>query len=189
AQRMAQLVDQMLELARLESGQPVLDLRAVEPVAAVETAVQSLHPLFLGKRHQVEVVVRGKTPKVLADASGLNQALVNLLSNAIKYTPEEGRIRVAIEPLERAVRFEVRDNGMGMKQDEVQHLFSRFYRSSDPATRRAPGTGLGLVITRRLIERHGGEIVVASAPGKGTAFAFTIPAVAAGGADMEEARQ
>ena len=116
-----------------------------------------------------------KAPKVLGDADRVMQILSNLLSNAHKYTPDEGHIDLSVEIAEPIARVEVTDSGIGLSTEEQAKLFTPFYRAHNPAAETVGGTGLGLVITRSLVEMQGGEIQVSSEPGQGSTFGFTLP--------------
>jgi len=115
-------------------------------------------------------------PPVRADLRRLTQALVNLVGNALKFTPEGGRITVSAgADSPEQMRIVVQDTGVGIPADALPHLFERFYQVGQPSTARAGGTGLGLYITRQIVEAHGGRISVESTLGAGSCFWFTIP--------------
>lgn len=114
-------------------------------------------------------------PAVQGDSDRLIQVLTNLLSNAHKYTPEGGRISISAAAGEDSLRLEVADNGIGMSLDEQKGLFMKFFRADNEETKNVPGTGLGLWITRSIIEMHGGEIQVESRKGSGTRIRISLP--------------
>jgi signal transduction histidine kinase len=109
------------------------------------------------------------------DSARLGQVLDNLLSNAIKYTPAGGSVHVEVSGQDRLARIEVTDNGIGVAQEELGQLFSRFYRAASATRRAIPGTGLGLVIARAIVEEHGGTISLESREGEGTSVTVTLP--------------
>ncbi|MBX3086560.1 MAG: GAF domain-containing sensor histidine kinase [Anaerolineae bacterium] len=113
---------------------------------------------------------------VQASSTQLRQALVNLINNAIKYTPENGLIQVRLTFDDNRVRFEVQDTGYGISKEKQSRLFSRFYRAREQHTEHIMGTGLGLSLVKTVVERHGGEVWVKSALGKGSTFGFWLPA-------------
>src|SRR6266705_6240840 len=115
-----------------------------------------------------------KAPMVLGDADRLMQILINLLSNAHKYTPDEGHIDLSVEIAEPVARVEVTDSSIGLSKEEQAKLFTHFYRAHNPTTEAVGGTGLGLVITRSLVEMQGGEMQVSSEPGHGSTFGFSL---------------
>ncbi|HYP52691.1 MAG TPA: ATP-binding protein [Pyrinomonadaceae bacterium] len=111
-----------------------------------------------------------------ADRVKLRRVLVNLISNALKFTPKGGRVEINAEQLHaRAARVSVADTGVGIAKDDIERLFDKYEQARSRATRSEKGTGLGLYITRQLVELHGGKISAESEPGKGSVFSFTIP--------------
>ena len=112
---------------------------------------------------------------VLADGDRVKQILTNLFSNAHKYTPEEGQIDLSVEAVGAVVCTAVTDTGIGLSTEEQARLFTRFYRAHNAVTKAVGGTGLGLTITRMLVEMQGGKIQVTSEPGHGSTFRFTLP--------------
>ena len=184
--RMDALVQDLLDISRIEAGRLKLEIRPVKIEEAVEEAVRLVRRQVEAKKQVLEVQIPAPLPLVTADRNRLIQVLTNLLSNAYKYTPEGGRIRVAAELEDgRFVRCSVSDTGIGMTPEEQERLFTKYFRSQNPAVRSVPGTGLGLVITKSLVELQGGEIWVESEPGKGSTFTFTVPVAPSAGADEE----
>jgi signal transduction histidine kinase len=174
--RMDMLVQDLLDISRIEAGRLKLEIGPVLLVEVLEESARGLRREMELKKQTLDVEVRGDLPPVVADRNRLVQILTNLLSNAYKYTPEGGHIRLIAEPAEdHFVRCSVVDDGIGMTKEEQERLFTKYFRSQNPLVRSAPGTGLGLVITKGLVEMQRGEIWVQSEPGKGSTFAFTIP--------------
>jgi signal transduction histidine kinase len=174
--RMDMLVQDLLDISRIEAGRLKLEIGRVPLAEVLEESARGLRREVELKKQTLDVEVRGDLPPVLADRNRLVQILANLLSNANKYTPEGGRIRLIAEPTDdHFVRCSVVDDGIGMTKEEQGRLFTKYFRSQNPLVRSAPGTGLGLVITKGLVEMQKGEIWVQSEPGKGSTFAFTIP--------------
>jgi two-component system OmpR family sensor kinase len=134
----------------------------------------TLRPQIESKRQRLTLDLTGDLV-VSADPDRVAQILTNLLSNAYKYTPPDQDLSIVAEPVPDGVRVDVTDTGIGLSRAEQAKLFSRFYRSTNQATRETEGTGLGLAITRSLVELHGGTISVRSAPGHGSTFSFTLP--------------
>jgi PAS domain S-box-containing protein len=175
ADRLKTLVDDLLDISRIESGRLQLDLRPVPLEAAVEAVIISLKARLDEKRQQLEVDLPDALPPVMADKDRLIQILMNLVSNAHKYTPEGGWIRIRARPQGEMVRVEVQDTGIGIPPEALPRIFERFYRVDDPRVQETPGTGLGLSIVKALVELHGGQIGVESEVGKGSTFYFTLP--------------
>ncbi|HSF32943.1 MAG TPA: ATP-binding protein [Candidatus Tectomicrobia bacterium] len=173
--RLVKLLDDLLDLSRIESGKIELNLTVVDVLALIAEVVSLLQPQIEAKGQQLTVNQVGALPPVQGDADRIRRILINLLSNAHKYTPPGGHIWVTAGAGAAWVRVDIRDDGIGLSPDEQARLFDRFFRARQPGTREVEGTGLGLPITRLLVERHGGQITVASAPGAGTTFSFTLP--------------
>lgn len=178
--RMTELVDTLLTLARADEGTAPLHLEPVDLRALLldteETAELLAEPA--GVTVSVEAV---EGPVVVqADPSRFRQLVMNLLSNAVKYTPQGGRVRLWLERDDGRVRFGVSDTGIGIAPGDLPHIFHRFYRADTARTRTAdrPGVGLGLAICKWIAEAHGGTIDVQSRPGRGTTFTVTLPAAA-----------
>jgi signal transduction histidine kinase len=112
---------------------------------------------------------------VRADERKFKQIMLNLLSNAVKFTPEGGRISVAAKPNGAGIEVAVSDTGVGIAPEDHDAVFEEFKQVGRDYTRKAEGTGLGLALTKRFVELHGGQIRVASSPGKGSTFTFTLP--------------
>jgi two-component system phosphate regulon sensor histidine kinase PhoR len=170
--RLVKLVDDLLDLSRLESKGLSLDLAHVRVGEIVKDAVAKMTPLA-GRRH---VQVRPEHDvTVLADRDRLAQVLTNLLDNAIKFTPNDGRIAVGWRAVNGEVEVSIADTGPGIAASDLPYIFDRFYKADRARAATPGGSGLGLAITRHIIEAHGGRIRVASAPGVGTTFTFTLP--------------
>ena len=175
ARRLVSLVNDLLDLSRMESGKIELHRKPLDITLLIRELVPSFQPGWDEKRQTFTLHLPEKAPKVLADADRLMQILSNLLSNAHKYTPDEGHIDLSVEIAEPVARVEVTDSGIGLSKEEQAKLFTHFYRAHNPTTEAVGGTGLGLVITRSLVEMQGGEMQVSSEPGHGSTFGFTLP--------------
>ncbi len=182
--RMTRLVSDLADAARLETGQLRLDMAPVSVPLVVEETLNALQAQIEEKRQQLVVAVPGDLPEVWADHTRMVQVLTNLVSNAHKYTPEEGTLWVGArveQAMDEAagqpravVHHWVRDTGIGLSPDDLERLFVKFFRA-ERGKQMAQGTGLGLNITRSLVEQHGGSIWVESEVGAGSTFHFTIP--------------
>jgi two-component system phosphate regulon sensor histidine kinase PhoR len=167
------MVNELLELSRIESGRVPLNLAPTRPFDIVNPAYERLR--LQAERAGLSLMLECPTdlPSVMADAVRIQQVLVNLLHNAIKFTPSGGQVTVCATQQGQAVRFDVTDTGIGIDADDLPRIFERFYKVD--RSRATSGTGLGLAIARHLVEAHGGYIWVESEVGKGTTFYFTIP--------------
>jgi two-component system phosphate regulon sensor histidine kinase PhoR len=173
ANRLVKLVDDLLDLSRLESKRLSLELGQVRVGDVVADTVTKMRQLA-GDR-ALELRPAGNDVTVLADRDRLAQVLTNLLDNAIKFTSDGGHIAVGWRTLNGEVEVTVADDGPGISPTDIPHIFERFYKTDRARAAAAGGTGLGLAITKHIVEAHGGRIRVASAPGEGTTFAFTLP--------------
>jgi signal transduction histidine kinase len=181
-ERLTRLINQVLDLAKLESGRAEWHVGDVDTREVVHAAVAATGQLLRDRDAQIEVDLPDPMPPVAADRDRLMQVLLNLLSNAAKFCdPSAGRIdvRVAVRP--DAVQLDVSDNGPGIAPEQQKVIFEKFRQAGDTLTDKPQGTGLGLPISREIVTRLGGKIWVDSAPGKGTTFSFTLPRAVGGG--------
>jgi PAS domain S-box-containing protein len=178
AQMQAKLIDDLLDMNRLMSGNLRLDVGPVDVAAALRAAVQGLEPTAAGKGVHVEISANAGPILALADANRLQQVLWNLLHNAIKFTQPGGRVDTAVQSSGERVTVVVSDNGRGISPDFLPHVFERFRQQDSSSTRESTGLGLGLSIARHLIELHGGRIdAFSDGHNKGTRIVVEIPAV------------
>lgn len=171
------IVDDLLDVTRLETGNIDLMLRPLDALSLVENVGQVLHPLFLEKSQQLILDVDPSVNSILCDETRATQIITNLVANASQYTHENGVITVQVEPAKETgfIQFSIADNGIGIPKADQEKLFSRFYRASNANDARPSGTGLGLYIVHSLVELHGGEIWLESEVGTGTTFFVTFP--------------
>lgn len=173
--RMADLISDLSDISQLESGRLKIEPRPLPLIECIRTPVADLRPQIDEKDQTIQVEVPGGLPMIYADPNRLIQILTNLISNANKYTPSGGRIVVRAQRLEDQLRIAVSDTGIGLSETDQVHLFEQFYRSEKADVREQVGWGLGLYVTRRLVEIMGGEIGAESAEGQGSTFWFTLP--------------
>ena len=183
-ERMSTLVSDLNDNAKIEAGRLRLDYRPVDVKEIVDEVIRSTRRQVEDKRQSIELQLPQELPRVWADRTRVAQVLINLISNAYKYTPEGGRIIIGAEATDnqwdpegakRVAHLWVQDNGIGINFEDQARIFQRFFRSEDTKAREAPGTGLGLNITKSLVEMQGGRIWFNSEFRKGTTFHFTIP--------------
>lgn len=172
--QMARLVSDLSDISRIEVGRMKIDCGEVQLDRYIQETVTEMNPLFETKSQVVRLELPEGLPLVLADRTRLVQVLTNLLSNAHKYTPEEGMITVSVKTEDQFVRVIVQDNGIGLSEEDLNRLFSQFFRSEDPVVRDQPGWGLGLNVTQQLVQLMGGEIDAESQLGDGSTFWFTL---------------
>jgi two-component system phosphate regulon sensor histidine kinase PhoR len=173
--RLVALINDMLDISRIESGRISLDVDEISLPHAIQRSLATLHPLIDEKHLSVQTELDENAPVVVADEARLLQIMTNLISNACKCTPQNGWITVRTEAHEGQVAISVSDTGMGIPPDALPQVFSKFYRVDQPGSREIGGTGLGLAITKSLVEMHGGRVNIASKVGIGTTVRFTLP--------------
>ena len=182
--RMATLVSDLADISRIEAGRMRLEFSSVSLPEVIEETIRTQQGQIDEKKQTLTVQIASDLPAVWGDHNRIVQILVNLLSNATKYTPTGGAITLVAEKivhsmitngLSDAVRVSVQDSGFGISPADQKKVFQKFFRSEDENIRESPGTGLGLNITRHLVEMQGGQIWFESAPSQGTTFHFTIP--------------
>lgn len=169
--RMDVMIRDLVDSARLESGQLQLHRREFDLGEAVSSLLATSAAIMDVRR--VRVTIPPELPPVMADPDRLERILTNLLSNALKYSGADAEVRLDAANADRLITVSVTDAGVGIPEEEIPHLFDRYYRAT--GTRRAEGLGLGLYIARELVVAHGGTIWVESEPGKGSTFSFTLP--------------
>ncbi len=174
-ERLSRLVDQVLDMAKIESGNAQWHDEEVDLRALLERAVQTAQAMVQERGARITLAMPPSLPRLRADADRLMQVMMNLLSNAVKFVPPEGgRIDVRLQADERGVRVEVQDNGPGVPAEQQALVFEKFRQADDGTTRRE-GTGLGLPISRSIVEHFGGTMWLRSAPGQGACFGFELP--------------
>jgi signal transduction histidine kinase len=172
---LSRLVADLQDLSLAEAGQLRLARQAVSLQDVVHHAVQMVQPALAQKQLTLQMQVPADLPAVEADQERVAQILRNLLTNAITHTPGAGEIAVAAERDGAVVSISVRDTGAGIAPEHLPYLFERFYRTDASRARATGGTGLGLAIVKQLVEAHGGRVAIASQPGAGARFTFSLP--------------
>jgi signal transduction histidine kinase/HAMP domain-containing protein len=171
--RLNRVIEDLLDISRMESGSAEIQLQPLNVEELVMQVTEKMRAAFKDRGLNLKVEVAGDVPPVLADPRRIPQVFDNLLSNALKYTPSGGKITVSAQGEDGQISFAVEDTGIGIAPEYVDRVFEKFFR--------VPGqehvdSGLGLTIAKEIVEAHGGKIGVASKPGKGTKFTFTLKA-------------
>lgn len=183
-ERMSTLVSDLNDNSKIEAGRLRLEYKATEVAEVVDDVSRSTTRQIENKKQTIAIELPKNLPKVWADPTRLGQIITNLVSNAYKYTPEDGKIVIGAEKANnqwdpagaaKVVRIWVRDTGIGISLDDQKMIFEKFFRSDDQKAREVPGTGLGLNITKSLVEMMGGRIWFDSEFRQGTTFHFTVP--------------
>ncbi|UCH34033.1 MAG: hypothetical protein JSV65_15980 [Armatimonadota bacterium] len=175
SERLTHLISDLLDMSQIEEGRLRIERRAMRPDDLCREAVT--RATYPGLKREFRTEVAPELPDVLADSERIQQALANLLSNAVKFSPEDSEIVVGARAADGAVQFYVTDHGVGIPREDQGRLFTRFHRGSEPPAPETPGAGLGLYITRAVVEAHEGTVGFESELGKGSTFYFTLPTV------------
>ena len=175
---LTQMVEELLELSRIESGQVPLKVRETAVSDLLLIPLDRLKPQASRKNIELSLDVAANLPKVIADEERIQRVVTNLIHNAIKFTPEHGAVQVSAKlgnDSSDEIYISVKDNGIGISSDDLPRIFERFYKSDRARTRHDSSTGLGLAISRHIVQAHNGRIGVNSTEGKGSTFYFTLP--------------
>ncbi len=172
--RLLRIVGELLELSRAEVGAEVMHIAHVTPESIVDAAATPMMLQADQKKVQLEISLPPELPLIRADSSKIAWVLINLLSNAIRFTPAGGKVVLAVSENENNIEFSVTDTGVGIEPGNLDRIFDKFYQAKSRSTDQHSGVGLGLAISKEIIEAHGGEITVKSEVGKGSAFQFRI---------------
>ena len=175
--RLSRLVQQMLDLSRMENRTAPLNLRPVDVAALVRNIVNTQHQLFHARDLHLRFAdeTMGRSATIEVDSDMLTQAVINLMSNAMRYTPEDGWVVVKVQNDRRHLLISVSDTGIGIAKEDLSRIFGRFWRADASRAREAGGLGVGLAVTKQIVERHHGFISVESELGKGTTFTIHLP--------------
>ncbi len=178
AQRLERIVSDMLSVAELEAGTHVVHLDDV----ALSTLFDELQHDYEASAHEkniaLDFALPPRLPVIQADRDKISTSVHNLLGNALKYTPKGGRVSVEVDCDNASLVITVSDNGIGMRSEDVEHIFEKFYRAKDDRVGAITGSGLGLALSRELIRLHGGDITVESEIDKGSTFTLVVPILA-----------
>jgi signal transduction histidine kinase len=176
SRRLMALVNEVLDMSRIEAGRLSLHRSSAAPESMVRRAADETRFLAGEKEQTLEWEVAPGLPMLDADQEKVEQVLINLVTNAVKFTPVKGKVRVTAEAVKGGVKFTVADTGPGIGEEELKHLFQKYSELAGRRKADLKGTGLGLFICKSVVEAHGGAIGVESQVGKGSVFHFTLPA-------------
>ncbi|MBN8660396.1 MAG: cell wall metabolism sensor histidine kinase WalK [Candidatus Melainabacteria bacterium] len=180
ADRLMHLVNDVLELSKIEEADREFEMLPMDIHRACEAAIRSLNLMARDRGIELAFEQTENLPLASINQESIERVIINLLNNGIKYTPEGGKITVKVEKHQEGeveeVAVHVKDTGIGIPDDALEHIFDRFYRV-EKKVHTIKGTGLGLTIVKKIIEKHGGRITVASALGEGSTFSFYLPAL------------
>jgi len=186
-ERLTQIVDQLLTISRLDAGQAGMEKSLLDLGSLARSTAEQMLLLVEESGIAVKYVIEDDV-RVLGDSLRLKQVIVNLLDNALKYTPPGGQVRLEVESAGKHARLSVADNGIGIAEEALPHIFERFYRADKARTRSTGGTGLGLSIVQSIVAAHEGSVWVESAVGHGTRVVVELPAAREAVLDLKSER-
>jgi two-component system sensor histidine kinase GlrK len=174
--RLIKLVSALLDLAKMEAGMMSYNFTRTDITTLITRAVREIEPLAVTKSITVTIKAGNGFLPIRADHERILQVLRNLIGNAIKFTPDNGSISVAAQPVERGVQVSVTDTGIGIATESLQTIFDKFQQDTAGRSSKVKGTGLGLSIVKHIVESHGGKVWAESKVGHGSTFVFVLPA-------------
>jgi signal transduction histidine kinase len=186
SRRLQSLIDDLLDISRIESGTLQLALADLEVRQETEEVVRAMRAELDDKQLRLLLNIPSDLPWIRSDRLRFTQIVSNLLSNACKYSPEGATVAISAKVDNGFIQIDIADTGIGISEGDQTQLFTKFFRSDNSSTRRESGTGLGLFITKHIVEATGGDIWVHSREGKGSTFSFTVPRVAGGTTEEQE---
>ena len=173
---LTQLVNDLLDIARIESGRIEMKFEPLAIASVVESILDLLNQQLREKSTSVNLDLPKDLSKVMADKTQLSRVFINLIGNAIKFVPEKaGRIKISASQGPNSVQVDISDNGIGMSPTDAQRIFEEFYRVDNPINQKVKGSGLGLTLVKNIVQAHSGRIWVDSKLGEGSIFHFTLP--------------
>jgi PAS domain S-box-containing protein len=174
ADRLASLINNLLNLTKIERGSLALSKSMTRSKEFIEN-VFKIATYQKKKLMNYELIIPEKLPPINIDKEFMGTVLINLIGNATKYTPEKGRVTVKVEETGDKIMIHIIDTGIGISEEDISHIFEKFYRSTDEKVRKQTGHGLGLSIAKQIVELHDGEIMVISKRGEGSQFTVVLP--------------
>ena len=178
SKRLAALINDLLDISRIESGRIQMDQAPISLLESVTQRIEEIRPQADEKSIQLVLTAPESVPQILGDEARIGQVFTNLIGNAIKFTPNNGEVNVKVEADGNLLHVEVIDTGPGIPPEERQKIFDKFYQLSDISTRQQGGSGLGLSISKSIVEAHGGKLWIDDGnQGKGSNFQFVLPLV------------
>jgi len=175
SQHLLNLINEVLDLSKIESGRIRLRLADIDLTEVAESLARTMMPILAPRKQSLDIEIEEGLPPVHADKAKVRQVLLNLLSNSTKFTPDGGKLKIEAVREDNRCQVSVIDNGIGIKKEDQERIFEPFSQLNNPLIQKKEGAGLGLMIAKQIVEKHGGQIWVESEYGKGSRFTFTLP--------------
>jgi signal transduction histidine kinase len=174
SERLSALINNILDFSRIEAGRKEYDFRETDVAELVKNTLESYRYQIEQNGFTFEENIR-EVPPLKVDREAIARSVLNLVNNSLKYSQDRKHIAVNLYPDSGAVKLEVSDHGIGIPSEEQNKIFEKFYRVGDPLVHNTKGSGLGLSLVRHIVEAHGGQVTVDSAPGRGSVFTISLP--------------
>jgi len=175
SERLSSLIDNILDFAKMEEGKKAFTFEKVDMGALLAEVVATIQQQVRHAGFTVQARIEGPLPSLRADRAAISQAISNLIDNAVKYSADATEVTVLAYTDDRHIVIAVQDFGVGIKPDEIDRVFERFYRGGDELTRTVKGSGLGLTLVKQIVQAHHGSVQVESEPGRGSTFSIRLP--------------
>jgi signal transduction histidine kinase len=175
SERLTLLIDNILDFAKIEEGRKKFDFQMMDIGSLLQQIVSVIQDQVRHKDFVIQLEIEKPLPEIKADRESINQAITNLIDNAVKYSGDSRNIIVRAYAEDQYLIFTVKDFGIGIRKEEIDKVFERFYRGGNELTRTVKGSGLGLTLVKQIVEAHHGKIEVDSEVGNGSTFTVRIP--------------
>ena len=175
SERLSHLIDNILDFSKMEEGQKNFRFEKANVAPVVKDMVESFRNLTSDMGFQINLDIKDPLPDMVFDREAMEQVIHNLIDNACKYSDESKLVEVQLYPKGNNVVISVRDQGIGIRKEDHDKIFSRFYRAGEELTQTVKGSGIGLTIVKQIVEAHKGKITLESSPGKGSIFTIILP--------------
>jgi len=175
SERLSHLIDNILDFSKMEEGQKIFRFEKTDITLVVKDIVESFQYHKAGQGFDISLSIPGLVPDIVFDREAMEQVMHNLLDNACKYSGDSRKIEVHLLSKVNEIIISVRDYGAGIRKEDQDKIFSRFYRAGEELTQTVKGSGIGLTIVKQIVEAHNGHITVESSPGKGSTFSVRLP--------------
>jgi signal transduction histidine kinase len=175
SERLSLLTENVLNLARIEEGRKGFELQGTDPAALLQDVVTSMQDRVRHEGFSIELEINKNLPMIMLDRDAVTQAITNLIDNAVKYSGGSRRVLVTASDEGASLQIAVKDLGIGIREEDLDKVFERFFRGGDELTRTVRGSGLGLALVREIVEAHHGNVRAESEPGKGSTFFIRLP--------------
>jgi signal transduction histidine kinase len=175
SERLSHLIDNILDFTKMEEGHKIFHFEKADIVPVVKDIVELFRELTVNSGFHINLAIPEKMPDIVFDKEAIEQVIYNLIDNACKYSNKSKTIDVRLSLTDRNIIISIRDYGVGIRKEDQEKIFSRFYRAGEELTQSVKGSGIGLAIVKQIVEAHNGKVLVESDPGHGSTFSVKLP--------------